>query len=552
MSGDALSMSDDDDKLFRLLDAYLDDLQAGRAPAKDKLVREHPDLTPFLDCLDVIDRLATPGKEPVVDLNQTVDFVPTPSLKEHVLEVGDGFEKYELLGEIGRGGMGIVYKARQKDLDRPVAIKMILSGHLTSSDQVERFTAEARAMGRLQHPNIVRVHEIGQVHGQHYLVMEYLGGSSLADRVRHGPFDPAEAAGYVQTIARAVAYLHSQGIVHRDLKPSNILLDQQGQPFVTDFGLVKVLGAPSHATSTGVILGTPAYMAPEQAAARSAQVGPASDVYSLGVILYELLTGRRPFSGATPLETLVQVIEAEPPRPRLVNPKVPRDLEIICLKCLEKDAAARYASAEALADDLERFRQGEEVSARPPGVWAGVRRWTRREPALASRLVALAILTGLLQVNYQIHPNVPLGLHLGVLGVVALWATAALGFQRLLAWEWWPGPVRYAWVASDVVLLTALLVLTENRISPLTVGYPVLVAASGLWFRVPLVWFTTGVTAAAYAALIFGLPTPLGGLHEPHHHFIFLVALSVLGALVAYQVYRIRALSRYYENRPLP
>jgi serine/threonine protein kinase len=274
------------------------------------------------------------------------------------------FGDYDLLAEIARGGMGVVYRARQKGLNRVVALKMILAGRLANQDDLQRFLTEAEAAARLQHPNIVAVHEVGQVEGQFFFSMEYIAGPSLTQRLADGPLPGRVAARYVRRTARAVHYAHRQGILHRDLKPSNILLDADDEPHVTDFGLAKKLGCDSGQTRSGAVMGTPSYMSPEQAAGRIKELGPACDVYGLGAVLYELITGRPPFRSDTPLDTLMHVMDREPVPPRLLNPKVDRDLETICLKCLEKDPRHRYPSAEALADDLERYLNGESIGAR--------------------------------------------------------------------------------------------------------------------------------------------------------------------------------------------
>jgi len=284
---------------------------------------------------------------------------------------------YELREELGRGGMGVVYLAWQKSLARLVALKVVLRGELADPTELARFRAEAQAAARLDHPHIVPVYEVGEEAGQPYFSMRYVEGTTLAQRLIEGPLPPRDAARTLATVCRAVEYAHAQGLLHRDLKPSNILLDTAGQPLVTDFGLAKRLTGEASLTRSGAVLGTPAYMAPEQAAGDRGQLGPASDVWSLGAILYQTLVGRPPFQAATPVDTVLLVLEQDPPLPRLLNPQVDRDLEMVALKCLQKPTELRYASAGALAADLEAYLAGEPVSARSGGFSQVIARWFR-------------------------------------------------------------------------------------------------------------------------------------------------------------------------------
>ena len=324
------------------------------------------------------------------------------------------FGDYELIEEIARGGMGVVYKARQVSLDRIVALKMILVGNFSSPDMVQRFQTEAEAAARLEHPNIVPIYEIGMYEGQHYFSMRFVEGGSLARRMAGGKvgrggrgldgddarlppphagcYSTKDAARLMVKVAQAVHHAHQHGILHRDLKPGNILLDHAGEPLVADFGLAKILEHDSSLTQSAAVMGSPSYMAPEQAAGHIKQLSTAADIYSLGAIFYELLTGRAPFRGPTPAETMRQVMELDPERPRLLNAAVDRDLETICLKCLEKDPQRRYSSAEGLAEDLERWLRGEPVLARPTSRWEAGRKWVRRKPAIAMLTASVALL----------------------------------------------------------------------------------------------------------------------------------------------------------------
>ncbi|HZZ80733.1 MAG TPA: serine/threonine-protein kinase, partial [Gemmataceae bacterium] len=299
--------------------------------------------------------------------------------------------KYELLKEIGRGGMGVVFKARDVQLNRIVALKMIRSAALANADELQRFAKEAAAAAQLQHPNIVALFDVSPSDQQPFLSMEYIGGTSLSERVSLGPLSGRRAAEYLELTARAVHYAHTRGIIHRDLKPANVLLDENDQPKVTDFGLAKQMKSRSDQTRTGAILGTPSYMSPEQAAG-SKDIGPASDVYSLGAILYELITGKPPFAGETPLATLNLVAESEPIAPRLLNPNVDRDLETICLKCLEKTPNRRYDSAESLADDLHRYISGEPITARRVSMIGRAVKWCQRNKTQSGFSVAILAL----------------------------------------------------------------------------------------------------------------------------------------------------------------
>jgi serine/threonine-protein kinase len=374
MSSPHSAKSERDRRLDELVTAYLKAVEAGEKPNREEWLARHPDLASdlaaFFDAQDQMDRLAgsirapTPIKEG--DAWEAPTLAPRePATMQGPLGTVRYFGDYELLEELARGGMGIVYKARQVSLNRPVALKMILAGQLASEADVHRFRTEAEAAANLDHPNIVPIYEVGEHEGQHYFSMKLIEGGSLTEWIKTNltaeraedrreketgyslGLSESSAVSILTKVARAVHHAHQRGILHRDLKASNILLDALAEPHVTDFGLAKRIQADSKLTQSGAIVGTPSYMAPEQA--RSEKVlTTAVDVYSLGAILYELLTGRPPFHAATPMDTLLQVIDQEPTPPRKLNPHLDRDLETICLKCLEKEAGRRFNSAEAL------------------------------------------------------------------------------------------------------------------------------------------------------------------------------------------------------------
>jgi serine/threonine protein kinase len=311
------------------------------------------------------------------------------------------FGDYELQEEIAHGGMGVVYRARQVSLDRVVAVKMMRPGLLATEGEIGRFQAEARTAAGMQHPNIVAVHEVGEFEGLHYFSMDLVDGPSLAELVRQRPLAPEEGANYVQILAEAVQYAHGKGILHRDLKPSNVLVDADGRPRITDFGLARSMESGTGMTITGAVIGTPAYMPPEQAAGNGQPLTPASDCYSLGAILFELLTGRAPFQATSPVAIVRMVLEQAPVSPRSIRAEVSRSLEDICMKCLEKDPVRRYESAADLAADLRRFLRGEPLTVRRSPGW----RWSWLP--IAALLMAAAFSWFVLRTKRVDKPAVP-------------------------------------------------------------------------------------------------------------------------------------------------
>jgi serine/threonine-protein kinase len=440
--------------------------------------------------------------------------------------VGD----YRLISELGRGGMGVVYLARDERLKREVAIKMISRGRMHSPSDLQRFASEAAAAARLQHAAIVPVYEVGEWDGRPYFSMRFIRGETLADRLRRGPLPQREAAHLIAKVARAVGYAHLQGVLHRDLKPSNILLDRAGEPHVTDFGLAKLIEEDMSLTATGAVLGTPSYMSPEQAAARDDAVGPRSDVYSLGCVLYHALTGRPPLVADTPVELVLKVLEQDPPSPRELRPSIDHDLNLIVVRCLQKPPDLRYASALAFADDLEAYLRDETVSATSGRMGQVVARWlrdTHHAPILENwgllwmwhslALLVVSLLTWILEWNeVASRPTYAL---LWTLGLGA-WAAV---FWRLRQRS---GPVTFierqiahVWAASMMAIgllfpLEAWLGLPPLALSPLLGVITAMVflikagMLSGAFYTQVVVMLLTSVVMAwqpRYAHLVYGI-----------------------------------------------
>jgi WD40 repeat protein/tRNA A-37 threonylcarbamoyl transferase component Bud32 len=386
-------------RVLLLVDLIKTDLESRRGHQENVRVQEYlaryPDLVADAGALaellrweTELDSRTTAVRIPIASSASEGTLKDTPTRRAVPPPLVPGFD---VLEELGRGGMGVVYKARQVKLNRLVALKMILSGvHATEGDRA-RFRREAEAAARLQHPNIVQIFEVGEVEGRPFLALEFVGGGSLAQKIKGSPQPPRQAATLIGILARAIHAAHLKGIVHRDLKPANVLLAEDGTPKIGDFGLAKRIDVEHGDTRSGVIVGTARYMAPEQAAGKNRSIGPPADVYALGVILYECLTGRPPFQEPSDLDTILQVVRDEPVGVRRLQPKVPRDLETICMKCLAKAPERRYASAAALADDLDCFAQGQPIKARPVGRLARTWLWCRRNPVVASLSTVAAL-----------------------------------------------------------------------------------------------------------------------------------------------------------------
>ena len=366
-----------EEALANLVGQLVDRMQRKESVDFESVCREYPtlagDLREVWGALIITDAVAASSRTHSVDTLKATDKNHSFRVPGFPYQLGD----YELLEEVGRGGMGVVYRAQQTSLNRVVAIKMIEENRPSSSENRQRFLAEAEASARLEHPGIVTVYEVNEFEGHPYFSMQLVNGKTLAERLQQGPLSQRESARIMAEVCRAIAFAHEHGVLHRDLKPSNILLDRLQRPLVSDFGLAKFTGSGDDLTRSGAVIGTPSYMSPEQASGRSSLVGPASDIYSLGSVLYHLLTGRPPFLAESPMELVLKILEDEPPPPRLLEPRIDRDLEMIVTRSIQKPPDLRYATATEMAEDLESFLRDEPVRARGGKLSQVAARWFR-------------------------------------------------------------------------------------------------------------------------------------------------------------------------------
>lgn len=457
------------------------------------------------------------------------------------------FADYELLEEVGRGGMGVVYRANQTSLNRTVALKMLLRGQWASNTDLARFRAEAEAAARLDHPHIIPVYEVGEHDGNAFFSMKYVAGETLAKRLQRGPLLPREAARIMKCVARAIEFAHGKGVLHRDLKPSNVLIDDQGDPHVMDFGLAKRVADPANLTRTGAVLGTPAYMAPEQAAGNRGAVGVPSDVYSLGTILYHMLTGRPPFEAGTPMEVVLKVLEQDPLLPHEVDPKVDRDLEMVTLRCLQKPPDLRYATAAALADDLEAYEKDEPLAAqsgRFSQVVARLFRETHHAAVLENwgllwmwHSLALLVICALTNAMYLMGNTHRVHYFLLWTAALGTWAAVFWALRRRM------GPVTFVerqiahvWAAS--MISTALLFPVEYLLGlPVLKLSPILALISGMVFLVK-----AGILSGTFylqAVFMFGTAILMARWSD-FSHLLFGVVSAASFFLPGWKYYRQR------------
>ncbi len=549
---DQASAPDRDQRLALLLADLTDAVQRGEPIDLDAVCHQHADLGHELRQLwGAVIVADAAGSDSRSELVEPVQDTPSGSL-----ELPCRLGGYELLEELGRGGMGVVYRARQLGLDREVAVKMILRGQLASPVDRERFRAEAEAAARLDHPHIVPVYEVGESEGRPFFSMKYIAGRTLSQLLAEHPLPAREAAQILATVSRAIHFAHQNGVLHRDLKPSNILIDADGVPHITDFGLAKRITEPVSLTKSGAILGTPSYMAPEQAAGARGEVGPASDVYSLGAVLYHTQTGRPPFQAASPVDTVLLVLEQDPVPPRVINPKADRDLEMIALRCLQKPADLRYASAAALADDLEAYLHDEPIAARS-GRFAQVLSRLFRETHHAAVLENWGLLWMWHSLVVFIACAMTDLLHLAGWDerwyYITLW-TAGLGTWASVFWALRRrvGPVTFVerqiahvWAASMIAI--GLLFFLELRMNlPVLTLSPILGLITGMVFFVK-----AGILSGSFylqAVALFATAFVMA-MFPKHSHLIFGTVASLCFFIPGWKYYRQRGQKQALERK---
>jgi serine/threonine-protein kinase len=556
-----------DERLARLLEQLTRQLRQGQQPDLGAVARQHPDLAEELRALWGAVQFAEefapspqpspPGGEGRVR-GEAATIPPVTPAGDGCPELPRRFGDYELLEELGRGGMGVVYRARQLSLPRQVALKMIRAGQLASPEDLARFRAEAEATARLDnHAHIVPVYEVGACDGQPYFSMKYVEGTTLGARLANGPLPPREAARLLVPICRAVHHAHEHGILHRDLKPSNVLIDRDGEPHVTDFGLAKQVASPGREpgeslTRTGAVVGTPAYMAPEQAFGGPGGVTRASDVYSLGVILYELLTGRPPFRSASAADTLLLVREQEPVPPRSLNPRVDPDLELISLQCLQKQPGLRYATAAQLADDLEAFLRDEPPSVRSSSVAYYVSR-LMGETHHAAVLENWGVLW--MWHSLKIFLLCALTSLMAAVGIASPWPYLVLWGGGLVIWGaiFWAlrrrgGPVMFVERQIAHVWGAAVIATIGIFVVEILLGLKVLTLSPVLALVAAMVFVVKGGTLSGsfylYAALMFVTAVPMALIGPPYSPLLFGAVSAACFFLPGLKYYRQRLRSR--------
>lgn len=473
---------------------------------------------------------------------------------------------YQIIEEIDRGGMGVVYKARHQSLDRIVALKLIRSGELASQEEMLRFQTEAAAAAALNHPGIVPIFDVGVLQGYCYYTMAYIEGQPLSEVIKPGAIEKNRALKILDKLCQAVQHAHQHGIYHRDLKPANVLIDANDQPIVIDFGLAKVANRESELTVTGQVLGTPAYMAPERAQGRVSP-GPAEDIYSLGAIAYYLLCGQPPYSGPTPFDVLLQVLDSEPPRPSQIANNLDKHVDYFCLKAIRKNPAERYLQASEMSDDLQRLLRGEPIDIQRQTIAERLANWWNREPILVAHVSGIGATALIIGLTYWLAGGQTQAF-VYRMTLFAVWILTSYALQRWVRFARHNDIARLTWLTLDVLLYTWLISFAESPRSLLLIGYPMMIVASSLFYRKRFVIYTTVCCILGYLSLVLLFPhkTYAGFDIDPQYQrveitkayqgldidffryeysAIFLTGLIVIGLCLLSLIRRVRRLSAF-------
>lgn len=562
-------------ELEQIMARYLEDLELGRpvdeAALKQKYAHLEPDLSDFLQTHQRFMNAAQSARNEIQSARSALQETPgtgsspTFSIQSVPYQLGP----YLIIEEIDRGGMGIVYKARHQSLDRIVALKLIRSGELASEEEVQRFHTEAAAAASLNHPGIVPVFEVGMLQGHHYYTMAYIEGQPLSAVLKDGAVDRSRALKILTKLCQAVEHAHQHGIYHRDLKPANVLLDSHDQPIVIDFGLAKFASRESELTLTGQVLGTPAYMAPERAQGKVSP-GPAEDTYALGALAYYLLAGQPPFSGPTPFDILLQVLDCEPPRPSQIVPKLDKHVDYFCLKALRKNPAERYLRCSEMAQDAQRLLRDEPLDTQRRTIAEKLEGWWNREPILVAHVcgigaTALIVALAFWMVNGQTLPFIYRMI------LFAVWMLASFALQHWVRFAQHRDLARLTWLTVDVLIYTWLISFAESPRSLLLIGYPMMIVASSLYYRKRFVIYTTVCCILGFLSLILFFPHKIyagidideqyqqveispayQGLDIDFFRYeysaIFLTGLVVISLSLLSVIRRVRRLSTFYGD----
>ncbi len=541
-------------QLDAIIAGYYRELEQGSYPDHTEWLSRYPEfeseLRGFLADIALMPR---PGESHALDPALAATLNGRFSSSSHEENKFPVFANYAVLEEIDRGGMGIVYKARQTRPDRVVAIKMMRKGRFASRDDIERFLNEANAASQLDAESVVPVYEVGDLAGEPFIVMKYIDGKSLQQLLNDNAISLGDALVKLRQIAAAIGLAHDSGIIHRDLKPANILIDHQsGRPWVTDFGLAKFLNADHSLTAAGDVMGTPGYMSPEQASGEKQAMSPAADVYALGAILYRLLTGRTPIvsDSGNVARTLQLIQEHDVVSPRSMNRAICPELNTLCMKCLETDPRRRYPNARLLSEDLERFLAGESILAKSPGAFRKLQRWARHRPGLAATWLVLTFFG-----TYHVTNTVLGGLNdypafnCAVKFVLPLAALNAWFWQRCLIRKCGAAWPLYAWATGEVLLLTVLLLFSDGAKSGLVSLYYVIVAVSVLRCRPLLVGYVTLLAMAGYVASWGFSRFATTGVQDPLQGVPVLLSLGLIGFV---QYLALKRSSVSYESQGGP